>query len=360
MGGRGEVTPYQPGMPVATVARRTGLPPGAIVKLASNENPFGASPMARSVLREPRDLERYPDNDVYELRAAVASALEVEPGNVHVGNGSNAILDLVARCFLSSGGSAVYDEHGFIEFRLLTALAGGVGLPARSVEFGHSPENLLAALRPDTRVMFVANPNNPTGSFLPTSQIVELIARTPRDVLLVLDEAYTEYLEPEERLSPADLIAAHPNVLVVRTFSKAHGLAGLRVGYAVGHTDLIGFLGRSKLAFAVSTLAQRAAIAALQDHEFLEKTREMNRHGRIVLEQGLAEVGLEQIPSRGNFIAFRAPEAARVHQAMLERGVIVRPLAAYGMTDWIRVSVGLANQNYRFLAVLREALGAAS
>jgi histidinol-phosphate aminotransferase len=290
----------------------------------------------------------------------VASALGVGPANVHVGNGSNAILDLVARCFLSSGGSAVYDEHGFIEFRLLTALAGGVALPARSVGFGHSPENLLAALRPDTRVMFVANPNNPTGCFLPPSRIVELIARTPRDVLLVLDEAYTEYLEPEERLSPADLIAAYPNVLVVRTFSKAHGLAGLRVGYAVGHVDLIGFLERSKLAFAVSTLAQRAAIAALQDYEFLERTREMNRHGRAMLKHGIDELGLEQIASRGNFIAFRAPEAARVHQALLELGVIVRPLAAYGMTDWIRVSVGLANQNYRFLSVLREALGAAS
>ncbi|NTV10276.1 MAG: histidinol-phosphate transaminase [Zoogloea sp.] len=347
------ISPYQPGKPISELAREMGLAEESIVKLASNENPLGMSPRALVAASAAlADLARYPDGNGFELKDALCRRFGVGMSQVVLGNGSNDVLELAARAFLVPGTSAVYSQFAFAVYPIAVQEAGATGIEVPARDFGHDLDAMLAAIRPDTRIVFIANPNNPTGTFIPGAELESFLNRMPRDVLVVLDEAYTEYLAPAQRYDSIAWIARFPNLLVSRTFSKAYGLAGLRVGYGLGVPEVIDLLNRVRQPFNVSSVALSAAAAALEDADFLAKSFELNQAGMRQLTEGFASLGLEWIPSAGNFVAFKAGDAARINLALLKRGVIVRPIAGYGMPQWLRVSIGLPEENARFLEAL--------
>ena len=348
---------YQPGKPISELAREMGIAESDIVKLASNENPLGMSPRAReAAIAAVSDVARYPDGGAFALKNALCRTLGVQPEQLVVGNGSNDILELVSQAFLAPGLSAVYSRHAFAVYPLATNARGARGIEVAAKNFGHDLDAMAVAIRPETRVVFVANPNNPTGTFLGGAELEAFLEGVPRHVLVVLDEAYTEYLAPEQRYDSIAWLARFPNLLVSRTFSKAYGLAGLRVGYGVTHPAVADLMNRVRQPFNVSSVGLAAAEAALGDEEFIARTAEVNRRGMTQLTAAFGELGLEWIPSAGNFVTFKVGDAVGVNQALLRQGVIVRPIAAYGMPQWLRVSVGLAEENARFIAALKQAL----
>ena len=352
------ISPYQPGKPIAELAREMGLAESSIVKLASNENPLGFGDKARAAMAAALDdLARYPDGNGFELKQALCRRYGVAMDEIVLGNGSNDVLELAARAFLGPQTSAIYAQHAFAVYPLVTQAVGarGVEVPAR--HFGHDLDAMLAAITPDTRVLFIANPNNPTGTFVPGPELEAFLVRVPDHVLVVLDEAYTEYLGEDQRYDAIAWLARFPNLLVCRTFSKAYGLAGLRVGYGLGHPAVIDLLNRVRQPFNVGSVALAAAAAALFDSDFLARSYEVNRAGMAQLTAGFARLGLEWIPSAGNFVTFRAGDGAGVNRRLLRQGVIVRPIAGYGMPEWLRVSIGLEAENARFLEALPQALG---
>ncbi len=349
------ISPYQPGKPITELAREMGMPVEQIVKLASNENPLGMSPKARQAVEAAiAGVERYPDQ--FELIAKLAERSGVAPNQVVLGNGSNDVLELIARAFLAPGRSAVFAQHAFAVYPLATLVTGAelIATPARN--YGHDLAAMRAAIRPDTRIIWIANPNNPTGNFLPYPEVRAFLASVPADVVVVLDEAYNEYIAPEERVDTASWLAEFPNLVVCRTFSKIYGLAGLRVGYALASAEVAGLMNRVRQPFNVNNLALAAACAALDDHEFLTESYEVNQRGKAQLLAGLQRHGLETIPAHGNFITFRCADAAATNQKLLQQGVIVRPIAGYGLPDWLRVTIGTAAENARFLDALDKAL----
>lgn len=351
------ITPYQPGKPISELAREMGIAEASIVKLASNENPLGMSTRARDAARGAlADLARYPDGGAFALKAALCARFGVKAEQLVIGNGSNDILEIASQAFLGAGRSAVYAQHAFAVYPLATQARGARGIEVPAKHFGHDLDAMAAAIAPDTRIVFIANPNNPTGTFLPGSEIEIFLAKVPQDVLVVLDEAYTEYLSAEQRYDAIAWIARFPNLLVSRTFSKAYGLAGLRVGYAIAHPEVADLMNRVRQPFNVSSVALAAAEAALADDEFLAQSAELNRRGMVQLTDAFAALGLEWIPSAGNFVTFKVGDAAGVNRALLQQGVIVRPIAGYGMPHWLRVSIGLPEENERFIAALRRAL----
>lgn len=345
------ISPYQPGKPITELAREMGLPVERIVKLASNENPLGMSPKAKAALVRAIDsLERYPDDFV--LKQAIAGHLALGMERIVLGNGSNDVLDIVARVFLAPGRSAVFSQHAFAVYPLATLTAGAEPLAVAARDFGHDLAAMRAAIRPDTRIVWIANPNNPTGTFLPHDEVLAFLSSVPQDVVVVLDEAYNEYLPPEERADTAAWLADFPNLVITRTFSKIYGLAGLRVGYALTSAAIADLMNRVRQPFNCNNLALAAAAAALDDHEFVERSYALNRAGMAQLTEGLNRLGYDHIPSRGNFVAFRAGDAAAINQKLLREGVIVRPIAGYGMPEWLRVTIGTEAENARFLAAL--------
>lgn len=351
------ISPYQPGKPISELAREMGLVEGSIVKLASNENPLGMSPRARdAAMTAIASAERYPDGNGFSLKAALSARLDIEPEQIVLGNGSNDVLDLAARAFLSAGRSAVYAQYAFAVYPLATHAVGARGIEVPAREFGHDLDAMLAAMSADTRVVFIANPNNPTGTFVPGAEIEAFLERVPANVLVVLDEAYTEYLLPEQAYDSIAWLERFPNLLVSRTFSKAYGLAGLRIGYGVGSKELIGLLNRVRQPFNVTSVGLAAACAALDDLEFLARSAHINRRGMEQITAALDELGLAWIPSAGNFVTFRVGDGAAVNNALLRQGVIVRPIAGYGLPEWLRVSIGLPEDNARFIAALKVAL----
>ncbi|MFZ5482691.1 MAG: histidinol-phosphate transaminase [Pseudomonadota bacterium] len=352
------IAPYQPGKPISELAREMGLDPAAIVKLASNENPLGVSPRARAVLAAGiDDLALYPDGNGFALKSAIANKLGVGLDQIVLGNGSNDVLEMAARAFLAPGVSAVYAEHAFAVYPLAVLASGATGLIAPARDYGHDLDALRAAIRPDTRMVFIANPNNPTGTLLAADALYAFLKTVPSDVAVVLDEAYVEFLDPAVRAPSVAWLAAFPNLIVTRTFSKAYGLAGLRVGYALAQPDVADLLNRVRQPFNVNSLALSAAVAALDDAEFLAESKRINDAGMAQLTAGFAAMGLSWIPSAGNFVCVRVGEAGTVFQALLRKGVIVRPVANYGLPEYLRVSIGLAWQNDRLLTALRESLG---
>lgn len=348
---------YQPGKPISELAREMGLAEANIVKLASNENPLGMSPKAREAAKAAvGDVARYPDGGAFALKNALCRKLGVRHEQLVVGNGSNDILELVSQAFLAPGLSSVYSRHAFAVYPLATNARGATGIEVAARNFGHDLEAMAAAVRPETRVIFVANPNNPTGTFVGGAELEAFLEKVPRHVLVVLDEAYTEYLAPEQRYDSIAWLERFDNLLVSRTFSKAYGLAGLRVGYGVAHPSVADLMNRVRQPFNVSSVGLAAAEAALDDEEFIARSAELNRRGMAQLTQAFGAMGLEWIPSAGNFVTFKVGDAVGVNQALLRQGVIVRPIAAYGMPHWLRVSVGLPEENARFLAALKQAL----
>ncbi|MEW6175547.1 MAG: histidinol-phosphate transaminase [Pseudomonadota bacterium] len=352
------LSPYVPGKPVDELARELKLDPAGIVKLASNENPLGPSPKALAAIQaELSELTRYPDGNGFVLKQRLAQRYSVGVHQVTLGNGSNDILELVARAYLAPGLNAVFSEHAFAVYPIATQAVGAEGRAVAAKNWGHDLEAMADAIDENTRVVFVANPNNPTGTWFDAAALGTFLARVPAHVLVVLDEAYIEYAEGQELPDGLAYLADYPNLLVSRTFSKAYGLAALRVGYAISSPVIADVLNRVRQPFNVNSLALAAACAALDDVDYLAASRRVNDAGMAQLERGFRQLGLEWIPSRGNFIAVDfARDAAPINQALLREGVIVRPVAGYGMPTFLRVSIGTERENARFLDVLTQVL----
>jgi histidinol-phosphate aminotransferase len=353
------ISAYQPGKPITQLAREMGLPVSSIVKLASNENPLGMSPKAKQAALEALDGgARYPDP--FSLALALSIHHGVEVNQIVLGNGSNDVLDLVARVFLDSGRSAVCSQYAFAVYPIATLSAGGETIVAPAQDYGHDLAALRAAIRPDTHVVWIANPNNPTGTFLSGADLRAFLTDVPEPVIVVLDEAYTDYLEDDEKYDAIAWVREFPRLVVCRTFSKIYGLAGLRIGYGIASPPVAELMNRARPPFNCNNLALAAALAALEDQAFLRQSHTSNRQGMTQIEAGLQDKGLEYIPSRGNFLTFRAGRdktaAAAVYQKLLAQGVIVRPLAGYEMPEWLRVTIGTAQENERFLTALKAAL----
>ncbi|BAN49648.1 histidinol-phosphate transaminase [Metapseudomonas resinovorans] len=354
-----KLSPYVPGKPVDELARELDLDPAGIVKLASNENPLGPSPKALETIREQlAELTRYPDGNGFELKSRLAERCGVTPAQVTLGNGSNDILDLVARAYLAPGLNAVFSEHAFAVYPIATQAVGATGKVVPAVDYGHDLPAMLAAIDANTRVVFIANPNNPTGTWFGPRALEDFLAQVPENVLVVLDEAYIEYAEGDELPDGLDYLARYPNLLVSRTFSKAYGLAALRVGYGLSSAQVADVLNRVRQPFNVNSLALAAACAALDDADYLAESRRVNDAGMRQLEEGLRALDLKWIPSKGNFIAVDfGRDAAPINQAMLREGVILRPVGGYGMPTFLRISIGLAHENARCLEALAKVLG---
>jgi histidinol-phosphate aminotransferase len=354
------LSPYIAGKPIEELAREFGLDAARIVKLASNENPLGMPASAqRALLAAVSELARYPDSNAFALKAALAQRLDVPAEWLTLGNGSNDILELAAGAFLGPGRSCVYAQHSFAVYALATQARGGRAIVVPARDYGHDLEAMRAAIAPDTRLMYLANPNNPTGTFVTADRMETFLARVPADVVVVLDEAYNEYLAPELRADSTAWVRRYPNLLISRTFSKVYGLAGLRIGYGVAQPELTDLLNRVRHPFNVNSLAQAAALAALNDAEFLTRSYEVNRSGMAQLTAGFDALNLRCVPSYGNFVLVQVGPAAQVYQELLKRGVIVRPVANYGLPEWLRVTIGLPEENETFLAALPAALAAA-
>jgi histidinol-phosphate aminotransferase len=352
------IAPYQAGKPISETAREYGLREEKIVKLASNENPLGMPESARAAMMAcVADLARYPDSNGFELKAAIQARYDVPAQWITLGNGSNDILELAAHALLRPGLSAVFSQYSFVVYALATQATGArqIVVPAR--DYGHDLDAMLAAIEPDTRMVFVANPNNPTGTFLPAQRIAAFLERVREDVVVVIDEAYNEYLDPELRFDSTQWLKRHPNLLISRTFSKAYGLAGLRVGFGLAQAELTDLMNRVRQPFNVNSAAQAAAIAALADDAFLERSYQVNRQGLLRLQSAFGAMGLEYVPSYGNFVLVRVGDAKAINEKLLRQGVIVRPVAGYGLPEWLCVSVGLPEENEAFLAALARAIG---
>ncbi len=354
------IAPYQPGKPISELAREMGLAEADIVKLASNENPLGIGPRARAAAAAALDtLALYPDGNGFALKSALARHLGVAMDGIVLGNGSNDVLELVARAFLGPGTSAVYAQHAFAVYPLATLAVGAVGIEAPARDHGHDLAAMRAAVRADTRVVFIANPNNPTGTLLRAADLEAFIADLPEHVLVVLDEAYGEYLDADLHAPSLDWLKRFPNLVLTRTFSKAYGLAGLRVGYALAAPEVADLLNRVRQPFNVNSVALAAATAALEDRAFLAESRHVNDLGMAQLCAGFDALGLDFIPSFGNFVCVRVGRADAVYRALLARGVIVRPVTNYGLPGHLRVSIGLPHQNARLLEALAAVLAPA-
>jgi len=355
------IAPYQAGKPISEVAREFGLDEASIVKLASNENPFGIPESAQqAMVAAAAELGRYPDANGFELKAALAKRYDVPADWITLGNGSNDILEIAAHAFVQTGQSVVYSQYSFAIYALAAQGVGARGIAAPAKNYGHDLDAMLAAIEDDTRLLYIANPNNPTGTFIPAAEIEAFLDKVPAHVVVVLDEAYNEYLEAKDQFESTAWVRKYPNLIVSRTFSKAYGLAGLRVGFAIAQPGVTDLMNRIRQPFNVNSLAQAAAIAALNDKAFLDKGAENNRAGYRQLVAAFEELGLAYVPSHGNFVLVKVGDddgaGARVNLALLKQGVIVRPVGAYGLPQWLRISIGLPEENAAFVEALKRAL----
>ncbi|MFO1420506.1 MAG: histidinol-phosphate transaminase [Candidatus Competibacteraceae bacterium] len=355
--------PYQPGKPESELRREYGL--SHIVKLASNENPLGPSPRALSAIRDALSgLARYPDGNGFELKSALSAKLGVSMATLTLGNGSNDVLELAARAFLTPEHEAVFSEHAFAVYPIVTQAIGATARvakahsPEREMPYGHDPAALLALINDRTRIVFVANPNNPTGTWLKTAELRGLLEAVPESVIVVVDEAYFEYVEADADCPNAlRWLDRFPNLIVTRTFSKAYGLAGLRVGYAVSHPQVADLLNRVREPFNVNSVALVAAAAALDDFGHLERSRAVNRAGMKQLRDTCRQLGLNVLPSVGNFLCIDVGRPGReVFLELLKRGVIARPVDNYGLPSFLRISIGTEAENARLIESLRDVL----
>ena len=351
------IAPYQGGKPISELAREMGLNEADIVKLASNENPLGISPKAQMAIDEAvHDIARYPDGNSFELRKAVSDKFGVAHNQIVFGNGSNDILELAARAFLTSKSEAIYSQHAFAVYPLVTQAVGATGVVVPAKNFAHNLDGFLKAITPKTRLIFIANPNNPTGTLINKDALRAFIHAVPTNILIVLDEAYDEYLSAEHKSEAINWLNEYDNLIISRTFSKAYGLAGLRIGFGLMHADVADMLNRVRQPFNVNSIAQAAALASLADDDFVARSYAANQAGMAQMTQGLTQFGLEYIPSYANFVSFKVANAAQVNQQLLQKGVIVRPIANYEMPEYLRVSIGLFSENAKFLIVLKEIL----
>lgn len=349
------IFPYAPGKPISELERELGI--RDIVKLASNENPLGTSPKALDAARQALlDASRYPDGNGFELKAAISDRYGIPAESIVLGNGSNDLLELAARAFLEPGRSAAFSQHAFAVYALAVQAVGARGIEVQAKDWGHDLDAMFSKLEDDTRMVFIANPNNPTGTLLQKAELAAFLKLLPSSVLVVLDEAYDEYLPSGSASNSMAWLREFPNLIVTRTFSKAYGLAGLRMGFAAAHPDIADMMNRVRQPFNVNSIAQAAAIAALSDAAFLDKSRAVNLSGMAQIREGLERLGIDYIPSFGNFLSFRVGHAQGIFQKLLKLGVIVRPIAGYAMPEHLRVSIGLEHENDKFLSALQQAI----
>lgn len=347
---------YQPGRPIEEVARELGLPAEGVIKVASNENPFGPSPFAVAAMQKAlAGVNLYPDGNAFYLKQKLAGKLAVEPANLILGNGSNEIIEFVGHALLTSGADVIVSQYCFAVYPIVTALFGANLITVPAKDYGHDLNAMLRAITPKTRIIFVANPNNPTGTLAPREEVIKFVNDVPDDVSLVMDEAYIDFLDNPLDLSPLVRQGTRPNLILMRTFSKIYGLAGLRIGYGIGNPEFVAALEKIRQPFNINLLAQTAALAALDDIEHVRKTRANNFAGLQFFEQGFRNLKLEFVPSHANFILVRVGDGQRVFEAMQKQGVIVRPMGGYQLPEWIRISIGTPQENERCLGALKSA-----
>ncbi len=348
---------YQPGRPIEEVARELGMPASNIIKLASNENPLGPSPAALAAMQHVlANINLYPDGNAFYLKHKLADKLNVQTGNLILGNGSNEIIEFVGHALMQPGVDVVVSQYCFAIYPLTAKLFGANLITVPAKNYGHDLPAMLKAITPKTRVVFVANPNNPTGTVVSKQELADFANQIPPEVLLVLDEAYIEFLD-----DPADFISEirrgqKANVLLMRTFSKIFGLAGLRLGYGIGNPELITALEKVRQPFNINSIAQAGALAALDDAEHMRRTRENNSRGLKLYTEAFQKLGLEFVPSAGNFILVHVGEGQRIFDALQKLGVIVRPMGGYQLPEWIRISVGTPEENNRCIDTLQKVL----
>jgi histidinol-phosphate aminotransferase len=348
---------YQPGRPIEEVARELGLDPSGIIKLASNENPVGPSSLGLAAMRQAlKQVNLYPDGNAFYLKQKLAAKLSVTPANLILGNGSNEVIEMIGHALLAPGAEVVVSQYCFAVYPIVTALFGAklVVVPAKN--HAHDLDAMLAAITPNTRIVFVANPNNPTGTTVGREELARFVNAVPANVLLALDEAYIEFLN-----EPLDLVSeirngSKPNLLLMRTFSKIYGLAGLRIGYGIGHPDFIAALEKIRQPFNINSVAQAGALAALDDTKHVEKTRKINSRGLKLYARTFRKLKLDFIPSQANFILVRVGDGQRVFGELQRLGVIVRPMGGYQLPEWIRISIGTPKENQRCLEALKSVL----
>ena len=350
---------YQPGRPIEEVARELGMPANEIIKVASNENPFGPSPLALAALQQAiAGVNLYPDGNAFYLKQKLAAKLGVEPANLVLGNGSNEIIEFVGHALLIPGADIVVSQYCFAIYPIVAKMFGASVTIVPAKNHGHDLPAMLKAITPRTRIVFVANPNNPTGTLASREALIEFVNDIPNDVLLVMDEAYIEFLDNAVDLVPLIRLGARKNLILMRTFSKIYGLAGLRIGYGIADAALVSALEKIRQPFNANLLAQTAALAALDDDEHVRTTRQNNFTGLEFFMQAFRQLKLEYVPSFANFILVRVGEGGKVFDAMQKLGVITRPMGGYQLPEWIRISIGTQKENERCLAALEKSLPA--
>jgi histidinol-phosphate aminotransferase len=348
---------YQPGRPIEEVAREMNLPADSIIKVASNENPFGPSPLVLAALQKVlANLNLYPDGNAFYLKQKLAIKLGIETTNIILGNGSNEIIEFVSHALLAPGDDVVVSQYCFAIYPIVAKMFGANVVVVPAKDYGHDLPAMLKAVTPKTRIVFVANPNNPTGTLAPREEVIQFVNEVPDDVLLVMDEAYIEFLDDAVDLVPLIRLGVRKNLILMRTFSKIYGLAGLRVGYGNGNPDLIAALEKTRQPFNINSLAQAAALAALDDDEHVRKTRSNNFAGLEFFRRAFRDLKLEFVPSFANFVLVRVGEGQKVFDAMQKQRVIVRPMGGYQLPEWIRISVGTPQENERALDALKSVL----
>lgn len=350
---------YTPGRPIEEVARELDIPPDDIIKLASNENPMGPSPMALAAMEASlKQTHLYPDGSAFYFKQKLAAKLGLKTSNLIIGNGSNEIIEFIGHALITHDTETVVSQYCFAIYPIVTQMFGGrvVTVPARN--FGHDLKAMLAAITPKTRVVFVANPNNPTGTVVSPAELKEFVDAVPDHVLVAVDEAYIEFLEDPLDLTVAIREGRNPNLILMRTFSKIYGLAGLRIGYGIGHPEVLGMLEKVRQPFNINSVVQAGALAALDDDDHIQATRQTNREGLDYYAAECKAMGVEYVPSSGNFILIRVGDGHRVFHDMQKLGVITRPMGGYQLPEWIRISVGTAQENARCVGALRKVLEA--
>jgi histidinol-phosphate aminotransferase len=348
---------YQPGRPIEEVARELNLPADSIIKLASNENPLGPSRRALAAMRQALPhAHLYPDGNAFYLKQKLAAKLGLTPGHVILGNGSNEIIEFLGHALLAADAEVVVSQYCFAIYPIVTALFGAKLVVVPAKDYGHDLDAMLAAITPQTRVVFVANPNNPTGTIVSPEALLKFISAVPPHVVIALDEAYIEFLEGGLDLLPIIAGGRYPNLILMRTFSKIYGLAGLRIGYGVGQPELIAGLEKIRQPFNINAISQAGALAALDDAEHVEKTRRINQRGLKFFTRACKKLKLEFVPSAANFLLIRVGDGARVFAEMQKRGVITRPMGGYQLGEWLRISIGTPKENARGLEALQQVL----
>jgi histidinol-phosphate aminotransferase len=348
---------YQPGRPIEEVARELGLAADDIIKLASNENPLGPSRLALAAMRKAlAHVNLYPDGNAFYLKQRLAAKLGVTPAHLILGNGSNEVIEFLGHALISPGAEVVVSQYCFAVYPIVTALFGGKLVVVPAKDYGHDLDAMLTALTPNTRLVVVANPNNPTGTAASRENLARFVAAVPENVVLALDEAYIEFLGEPLDLVPQVREGLRPNLLLMRTFSKIYGLAGLRLGYGIGHPDLIAELEKVRQPFNVNLVAQAGALAALDDSVHADRTRLVNARGLRFYARAFRKLGLEFIPSSANFILVRVGDGQRVFGELQKLGVIVRPMGGYQLPEWVRISIGTPKENRRCLEALKTVL----